>query len=405
MEFEYKAFDMNGRAITGVRTADSADSLASSLKSTGATSVEATPVRIEKRSGGLVAAVFTPRSVSSAEKAVFTRQLGTILEAGVLLTEALDTISTDLENEYFAGILRAVLFHIRSGETLSAALARHPSVFSPYYVAVVRSGEEIGSLSSTMASLATFMEDYEGMRQKLISAIRYPIFLLSFIGVIVACIVLILIPKFKTIFEGAGVKLPVLTRIVVGVSEFFLRNFAGTLVAGILLGALSWRLLKLFKVRFIVDYYLLKLPVVGKVIHKAMLARFCRTSAMLLAGGVGIIKALSLASEVTVNLFLKQIMGEVGHSVSNGASLGEAMRPHRDFPRILIKMVAVGEKAGKLDEMFRRMADYYDREVEAFISELNSLLEPVCIILIGSVVAVVAIALYLPIFSLSGAVR
>ncbi|MBF0483411.1 MAG: type II secretion system F family protein [Candidatus Omnitrophica bacterium] len=405
MEFEYNAFDKNGRPIQGIMTADSMPSIINTLKNTGATSITAIPVQIESKSKSIFGSLFEKQTVTSMEMVVFTRQLGAVLGAGVLLTESIETIATDMENKYFAEILNSVLFHIRSGETFSAALSRHPSIFSAYYVAVVRSGEEIGSLYTTMANLATFMEDYEKMRQKLLSAIRYPTFLMIFVISVVSGIVLFLIPKFKAIFEDAGAKLPLLTRIVVGISEFCLNHFVIVLISLVILTFLSWRALKIFKIRFMCDYYLLNIPIIGKVIRKAMLARVCQTSAMLITGGVGLLTTLSLSSEVVVNLFLKQLIKDVRHSVSVGASLSEAMRPHQDFPRILVKMVAVGEKAGMLGDMFKRMGEYYEQEVDIFLNNLNSLLEPVFIILIGTVVAVVALALYLPIFQLSGTVR
>jgi type IV pilus assembly protein PilC len=405
MEFEYISIDKDGKRIKSFMKADSAAALAASLRSSGGKPLKITPMkRVQARS--LIGMITWERKeVTSRELVIFTRQLGSILSAGVLLSEAIETIATDMENEHFADILKVVLFHIHGGENFSNALAYHPAAFSSYYIAIVRAGEAIGALGSTMVGLAEYMEESEKMRLKFLAAIRYPVFLLSFVFCIVSAIVLFLIPKFKGIFEGAGVKLPLLTQVVVGASEFILQHLILIGICMALIAFAVWKALEIFRTRFMIDYWLLQVPVIGKVVRKAFIARFCQTSSMLVAGGVGLITALNLSLEVVNNLYLKQIIGEVRDSVTGGSSLSEAMRSHEAMPRILVKMVAVGEKSGTLHEMLGRMGKYYDQEVDTFLNNINTLLEPIFIIIIGAVVVVVALALYLPIFQMSGAVR
>jgi type IV pilus assembly protein PilC len=404
MDFEYTAIDKDNKRIRAVMSGASAEAVIGSLKTMGFTPLNVKVVAASKEPV-LNVGFLTSKIVKIEELVVFTRQLGTILNAGVLLSEALETIATDLENKYFAGLLNEVLSHIRAGESFSSALARHPKVFSGYYVAIVRSGEEIGDMGTVMTNLATYMEDSEKMRQKFVAAIRYPVFLLCFVFCIVSGIVLFLIPRFRDIFAGAGVSLPLLTQIVVGISEFCLHNILFALLGLVVVAILVWHLLQQYKIRFTVDYYLIRLPLIGRVIRKAFLARFCRTTSMLLQGGVGLINALALSADVMNNKYLKFAVEETRRNITGGMSMSEALKKQEAMPNILVKMVAVGEKSGTLSDMIRRMADYYDQEVNTFLNNLNALLEPIFIIFIGAVVLVVALALYLPIFHISAAVH
>jgi len=402
MEYEYTVIDKTGKRITSLMKAESTAAVASSLRNAGGKPLKITPTKIKKPSNSFEDFLSSNnKRVTNKELVVFTRQLGTVLMAGVLLTEAIETIADDMENKYFASVLQNVIFRINGGDSFSNALDYHPKVFSPYYVAVVSSGEAIGRLGETIGKMAGFMEEDEKMRLKFLAAVRYPIFLVSFVFCIVSGIVLFLIPRFKVIFEGAGIQLPLLTRIVVAISEFSLHYFVLIIAGGILIAFGIYQALQVFKIRFMVDYLLLQIPIIGKIIHKAIIARFCQTLAMLLEGGVGIIAALSLSSKVVGNVFLKSIIEDTSRNVVGGASLSEAMNAHEDMPRILVKMVAVGEKAGMLSSMLKRVGDYYDQEVETFLNNINSILEPIFIIIIGSVVMVVALALYLPIFQMS----
>jgi type IV pilus assembly protein PilC len=405
MNFEYIVIDKEGKRNKSFMKADSAAAVATSLRSAGGKPLKITELRKDRAVSFSEKFFSGPKRVTTKELVVFTRQLGTILSAGVLLTDAINTIATDLENKYFSDVLKSVVFHINAGEDLSSSLSYYPSVFSPYYVAIVSAGEAIGRLGDTIGGLATFMEEDAKMRAKFLAAIRYPVFLMTFVFLIVSGIVLFLIPKFKSIFDGAGIQLPLLTRIVVGISNFYLHNFVLVIGGIILIVVVSWQALQTFRIRFMVDYMLLQIPMVGKVIRKALIARFCHTLSMLLEGGVGIIPALALTTKVMGNFFLKYIIDDIRSNIMAGTALSDAMSPHKDMPRVMVKMVAVGEKSGKLTSMLKRIGDYYDEEVETFLNNINSILEPIFIIFIGGIVLVVALALYLPIFQMSSAVH
>lgn len=404
MEFQYTAQDKNGKRVSSVATADAIDTLVGRLKNQGLIPLRVSEVKSSgisfKKGRGLQRG-----KVKAGELAVFTRQLSSILNAGVLLTEALHTIAEDMENRYFGALISQMVADINSGEHFSLALSKYPAVFPSTFVAVVRSGEEVGNLGMTLGNLAQYLENYERMRQKLKNAMMYPLFLSGFLVFVVAVIVLFLIPKFKGIFSRAGAQLPLLTRIVVGVSEFCLKNMLAGIIFAVLIGILAWYLLKIKPIRFSVDRWALKLPLFGSLIRKAMVARFCHTFSILLEGGVGITVGLSVSGGVVNNLFLQQIIEKIKNKVVAGGSLDESIRSHGVFPKIVAKMVAVGEKSGKLDDMLKRSAEYYDAELETTLNNFSSLIEPVFIVLIGAVVLIVVLALYLPIFKMSMAVR
>lgn len=404
MEFQYTARDKSGRHISSVATADAIDTLVGRLKNEGLIPLRISEVKSAgvslKKSRGLQRG-----RVKANELAVFARQLSSILNAGVLLTEAMRTISEDMENPYFGALIARVVDDINAGEHFSLALSKYPAVFPSTFVAVVRSGEEVGNLGMTLGNLAQYLENYERMRQKLKSAMMYPMFLFGFFVFVVAVIVLFLIPKFKGIFSHAGAQLPLLTRIVVGISEFCLKNIAAGIIFTVLIGTLIWYLLKVKTIRFSVDKWALKLPIFGNIIRKAMVARFCHTFSILLAGGVGITVGLSVSGDVVNNLFLRRIIEKIKNKVIAGCSLDESIKTQGVFPKIVAKMVAVGEKSGKLDDMLKRSAEYYDAELDATLNNFSSLIEPVFIVLIGGVVLIVVLALYLPIFKISMAVR
>jgi type IV pilus assembly protein PilC len=406
MEFQYLARDKNGRRIKAIASADSVSRLVSQLKNQGLLPLRVFAVKSKVGLKGIgPGRISRRRIISNRELAVFSRQFSSTLNAGILLTEALTTIAEDLENLPFRRVLKQVINDIQAGFSLSAALTKQGGVFPATFVAMIRAGEESGSLDKTLASLAKYLEDSERMSQKLKSALRYPLFIFGFFVFVVAVIVFFLIPKFKGMFAQAGANLPLLTRIVVGVSEFAIRNALWIIVSIFILVPLFVRLYQIPKNRLFIDSLKLKFPLFGKIIKKALVSRFCRTLSILLSGGVGLPLALPITAGVVNNLFLKQVIQRAKEKIISGATLAEEIGKQRVFPAMAVKMVSIGEKTGKLDEMLKHSADYYDQELETTLSNFTSLLEPVLIVLIGGVVLIVVLALYLPIFKMSMATR
>lgn len=406
MEYKYVATNkINGNRISGVMNALSMTDLVVQLKAENLLPLKVTEVKPmlnqAKTSFG-----FWSKKATSKEVAVFTRQLAATLSAGLLLTESLETIADDLENQRFCQVIRKIKMDIQSGSSFSAALAKYPDLFPVTYTSIIKSGEATGSLHSTTVNLAQYLENTERLKEKVKNAVRYPMFVVGFALLVVAVIVLFLIPKFQSMFASAGAKLPLLTRIVVAISEFCMHN-----VLLFILGAFGLFSLFIYALRFenfrrLFDAFKLKVPILGKhIIHKALVSRFCRTLGFLFAGGIGLAKSLEIAAQVVDHRIMADAIDEIKTRVMAGGSLADEIKRQKIFPRLTSKMASVGERTGKVSEMFNRTADYYDNELDSSLLNLTTMLEPVLIIFVGGIVLVVVLALYLPIFQMSLAIR
>jgi len=343
---------------------------------------------------------------SGKELAIFTRQVAATLQAGLLLTEALEAIADDLENKKFREIISNIIEDIRSGTDFSSALAKFQNIFSVTYVAIVKSGEATGNLHEVMRNLAQYLESSERLKEKVKNAVQYPTFVLAFAFFVLAVIVLFLIPKFHDMFLSAGAKLPFLTQLIVDISNFCLKFSPFILLGFIALGFLFIFLLRYRRFRYMVDTVKIKLPVIGKdIIHKALVSKFCRTLGFLFQGGVGLAKALDITSQVADHELMCEAISQIKNRVISGASLGDEIKKQKIFSALAAKMVAVGEKTGRVSDMLTRTSDYYDEEIDNTLQRLTTLIEPALIIFVGGIVLVVVIAIYLPIFQMSLAVR
>lgn len=405
MDFRYVALDKNKNKISGVLNEESEASSIGQLKKLGLIPITVKQVKSKKSKAEAKRSFFCVNRVSIRELAIFSRQLSSCLNAGLLLTDSLDTMRDDLENAYFRHIIREIVEDIRAGLKFSSALAKYPNIFSVAYVAMIKAGEEIGALDKTLSSLAKYLEDTERLNQKIKSATRYPLFITSFFLLVVFVIVFFIIPKFTAMFFQAGAKMPMLTRIVVGISEVALKNIPSLIVVVTVLFVSLWLALKIPKIRLSFDSLKFKIPLFGKLMQKAMVSRFCRTLSILTAGGTTLITSLKICSEINNNVYLKKIIEFIRERIISGNSFSNEVKGQLIFPRMVVKMAQVGEKTGKISEMLKRSADYYDEELEIAIYNLTSTLEPTLIILIGGVVLIVVLALYLPIFNLALAVR
>lgn len=405
-QFRYIAQDeRTGKQVSAVAEAQSIPDLVMQLKGR-----QLLPVKIYKARAGESRKSFLSflerKSVRGKELAIFTRQLATTLSAGLLLTEALETIAEDLENPYLGRVLRQVKEDIEGGADFSTALARYPKVFPPSYVSIIKSGEATGSLDKTTTNLAKYLEHYERMKEKIKSAVRYPLFILGFAVLVVLVIVFFLIPKFSEMFSGAGAQLPLLTRVVVGISQGAVRNFPFFILGLVFMIVGYILLIKLPKVRFWMDTYKLRIPIIGRhIIHKALVSRFCSTLGFLLSAGVGLAVSLEITAGVVENSLFRKGIQRIKDRVVAGASMSEEVRRQPMFPKLVAKMVAVGERTGELPRMLTHTSDYYEEELEITLQDLTNLLEPALVIFIGGIVLIVVLALYLPIFHMANIIR
>lgn len=406
MEFKYTAsHKKTGEKISGVATASSMTDLVMRLKTDDLIPLKVLELddaqsKMRSKFSGFGS------KVSGKDLAIFTRQLAATLSAGLLLTEALETIAEDQENKKFGETIARIKTSIQGGQDFSGALERYPKIFPVTYTSIVKSGEATGNLHITMASLAKYLEASERLKEKVKNAVRYPLFVLGFAVFVLLVIVFFLIPKFEGMFASAGAELPLMTRIVVGASEWSMQYFPFVLGGVILLWAAFVYSLRFKNFRFTVDNLKLKIPVLGKeVLHKAIVSRYCRTLGFLLSGGVSLAKALEITSVAVNHLPMKQAIEHVKTRVLSGGALADEMRNQELFPRLSAKMTSVGERSGKIHEMLTRTADYYDDELDSTLQNLTTMLEPMLIVFVGGIVLLVVLALYLPIFQMSSAIN
>lgn len=403
MEFNYTAQDKSGKRVSALVESESLAGLVTELKNQGLIPIQIKPVKkglsISERIRGT--SRVRQRSIKVRELAIFTRQLSTVLQAGILLNEALATIGQDWQDPYFRKVIADILHSIRAGKNLSSSLSRFPDTFSATYIALVKAGEETGNLGSMLDNLAKYLEDMATTIQKIKTAIRYPLFILGFFFFTVFVIVTFIIPKFSVIFIRSKMSLPLLTKMVIGTSNFCIKNAIWIFLGIGLFAFIIWYLNKLPKIRFIFDRYTLKIPILGNILMKGLVSRFARTLSILISGGVGLANSLTISADAMNNLYIKSLLEQVKERVVSGFSLSKELAARNIFQKIFIKMVAVGERTGNIGEMLKRNADYYDDELNIAITNFTSLLEPALIVLIGGLVLVVVLALYLPIFKMA----
>lgn len=417
--YYYRARDANGRAHEGIEVATSEDDVLRLLEGQ-----QLVPVFIEARAGEASAAAVPgsrplasmatalqaavkqlTQRVQPGAVALFARQLATMIQAGLPMVRSLRSIARDHFDPRLGAILQKVSDDVAKGESLAAALGRHPDVFDEVFVSLVHTGEVSGTLDQVMDQTAGYMERAEALRVKVESALRYPVFVLSFALLVLMAMILKIIPEFSKIYSRFQVQLPLPTRVLLATSQFVTGNFI--ILAGLgALGAVAfWYWAQSPAGRLAMDRAKFNLPLFGELIRMYAMTKFARTLGMLMASGTQILYALKVMRPVPGNKVLERGIDQVRSRVEEGAQLSRAMDESGVFPDMLIQMTATGEETGKLDQMLTRTADFYEQRVSAKVEGLSSLIEPIAIVVLGVVVGVMLLALYLPIFNLGQAMR
>jgi general secretion pathway protein F len=398
--FEYEALDARGLVRTGVVSADTARLARRELRQ-----IRLMPVRVEAL-GAAPAEKFTlaalrRRKVGPAALMLLTRQLATMIGAAAPLEEALHTIALQADDRAVRDVLLEVRAGVTEGQRLSDAMARRPEAFSPLYRALIAAGEASGTLGAVLEQLAEHLEKTERLRARVATALIYPIVLSAVAAAVVLILMTFVVPKVIDQFDSLGQELPLLTRGLVFVSES-LASYGLPLLALLVLGALAFaRALRrpAFRRRF--DAALLSLPVIGKLLRGLAAARLARTLGTLVASGSPITEGLAAAKATVSNLVLADAVAAVGASVREGASLSQALRRTGLFPPMVVYMSAVGESTGRLELMLTKAAEHLEREFETFTTAAIGLLEPMIVVVMGAVVAVIVLAILLPILQLN----
>jgi len=347
----------------------------------------------------------TTGRVAMRDIVIFTRQFSTMINAGLPIVQALDILAKQTENPVLQAVTRQVVFDVESGRTVAEALAKHPNAFAELYVNMVAAGEAGGILDTILLRLATFLEKNDALLRKVRSAMLYPAVILSIAVGAVAILLVFVIPTFQEMFTSVGAALPLPTRLVIALSAF-LQGFWWVMLGGIAaLVVAGRRAYATPKGRRAIDRMLLAAPIVGDLLRKSAVSRFTRTLGTLISSGVSILDGLEITAKTAGNRVVADAILASRTSIAGGDTIAAPLARSRVFPPMVISMIAVGEQTGGLDEMLRKIADFYDDEVDTAVSGLLALVEPVMVVGLGILVGGMVVAMYLPIFDLISTVQ
>ncbi|MES2156774.1 MAG: type II secretion system inner membrane protein GspF [Pseudomonadota bacterium] len=397
-DFDYVAIDPAGKERTGRVKADAIEDARAKLDARKLFIVALTPGAVESARKRAGMALRSPR-LSPKELTLFTRQLATLTQVSPL-EESLRTIGRQSEQDHVRAIVGTVHSGVMEGRRLADALGAEPRSFPPLYRAMISAGESSGSLPTIMERLSDLMERQAIMRSKVLTAIAYPSVLATFAVFVIAALMIFVVPKVVEQFDTVGQALPLLTRIVMGVSAFLAAYWWLLLILIVLGGVGFWRAMKNERFRYRFDATLLGLPVLGKLIRDLHAARMARTLSTMVASRLPLMEGLTLTANTVHNRVLRRASDEIVEAIRGGGSLSAALRRAGVFPPLLVYLAASGESAGRLDTMLERAADYLEREFDAFTSTALAMLEPIIIILMGGIVAVIILSILLPILQL-----
>ncbi|MDA1080626.1 MAG: type II secretion system F family protein [Gemmatimonadetes bacterium] len=395
--FTYTARDQRGALKTDTIEATNREDVVQQLRK-----LRLNVVKVEEssKSKKTVAGPIAMRDV-----VIFTRQFSTMINSGLPLVQALDILSKQTDNKALSAVTRQVVFDVESGHTVADALAKHPKAFSDLYVNMVAAGEAGGILNTILMRLATFMEKNDALVRKVKGAMIYPGVIFSVAAIAISVLLIFVIPVFQSMFASVNLVLPLPTRIVVAASNI-LRGywyvFAGVGFAGF---QFTKRYYATKNGQLVIDRLMLKVPVLGDVIRKSAVSRFTRTLGTLISSGVSILDGLEITAKTAGNRVIQDAIMASRSSIAGGDTISAPLAKSAVFPPMVISMIAVGEQTGGLDEMLSKIADFYDEEVDAAVSNLLSLLEPLMIVFLGVVVGGMVVAMYLPIFDMINAVQ
>jgi type IV pilus assembly protein PilC len=343
--------------------------------------------------------------VSLADLVVFTRQLATMVDAGISIVQALQALGEQAPNKAMRDVIKDVCTRVESGESFSESLQKHPKTFNKLYVAMVSSGEKGGLLAEILARLATYLESNERIRKKVKSALMYPIMVtLAAIGITVFLLVKV-IPVFSEVYQGFGAKLPAPTQMLINLSDLVRHYF---FVFAVAFAALIWAWLYFIKTKPGRDFWdkqRIKLPIFGPIAHKICLARFTRTLSSLVRSGVPILEVLQIVSQTVGNTVMEKAIKTASTDIEHGEGISQALGKHQVFPSMIIRMMSAGEQTGNIDTMLERVSNFLDEEIETTLAGLMSLLEPLMIVFLGVLVGGMVICMYMPIFNLGNIVN
>ncbi|HLB95551.1 MAG TPA: type II secretion system F family protein [Patescibacteria group bacterium] len=406
MQFTYSAKTKAGKPQTGAVEAQNEAAAAKVLQEQGfyVLDLKKEGKGLLKTSGSKMTIPFLGGRVNLKDKIVFTKQLAMMIRSGLPMIDAFSTLQDQTENKYFSRLIREIGEEVRGGRPLSKTLEKYPNIFPKLYISIVSAGEKSGKLDEVLERLADELEKEYELISKIKAAVTYPILIIVALVGIVILMLLFVIPEIKKIFTDMGVELPLITRIVLGASDL-LRNFWYIFLILFLGSVFGLRFMaKTEKGGLFWDNFKIRLPLIGKLIRKIYMTRFCRTAGTLVASGLPILEIIDTSKEVLGNRVYRNALGNVGEKVESGRTFSDALKDEKAFPPMIYHLISVGEKSGKLDEILLSMAEFFDREVETTTNNLATLVEPILIIIVGAGVGLVVASVIMPIYSLVNAI-
>lgn len=395
--YYWQGTDKRGKKMKGESLAKNENLLKAELRRQGIN-----PQSVKQKKIGMFA---SKGKISAGEIAIFARQLATMMQSGVPMVQGIEIIGSGSKNAAMSEMLADIKSNIESGSSLNESLGKHPVQFDELFRNLVRAGETAGVLDTVLDTVATYKENIEALKGKIKKALFYPAAVIAVAIIVSAVLLMFVVPQFKTVFEGFGAELPAFTQLIVSLSEFMLSYWWMMLLIGVgsVVGVVE-ALKRSEKFAHFVDRLMLKLPVIGQILHQSAIARFARTLALTFKAGVPLVEALETVGGATGSVVYAEATKAIKEDVAVGYPLNVSMRQVNLFPNMVIQMTAIGEEAGALDTMLFKVAEFYEAEVNNAVDALSSLLEPFIMVIIGGLVGSMVVGMYLPIFKLGAVV-
>ena len=394
--FKYTVKNSEGKTVNGNADAKSRENLIELLRKE-----DFTIISIEEDANVQQKSVAAAKKVKLEDLVIFSRQLATMVEAGIPLVNVLDILGQQVENKAFGETVKKLKDDVETGSSFSQALAKHPRIFSALYINMVRAGESSGMLDEILNRVAVYLEKTATLQRKVKSAMVYPIAVITISIAITIFLLVKVVPTFKGIFDMLGGSLPLPTQILLGVSDFLRKWFVYGLVGVIVAVIAIMRGSKTEGGKLALDTIVLKLPVFGNIIKKVSVAKFSRTFSTLVKSGVPILSSLDIVAKTSGNKIVEKAVNNAKKAVQEGKNLADPLSKTSVFPPMVVRMISVGEQAGELEKMLSKIADFYDEQVDAAVDGLTSLIEPMIILFLGVIVGGIVLAIFMPIFKIT----
>jgi type IV pilus assembly protein PilC len=394
--FSYVAKDNQGLKLSGIIDAADQHDAISILHKKGLIVISVREEKVKK---------VRAQGVKLDDLVVFSRQLATMVESGITLVQTLRILSEQAENKILSAVTLKIKEDIEGGSSLHESMERHPKIFSNLYVNMVKAGETSGMLDEILDRVATYLEKTSALQRKVKSSLVYPAVVISMAFLITTVLLIKVVPTFKGIFASLGGTLPLPTQILIGISDTLRHFFLFVVIALGLLGFLFKKYIETPKGRYQFDHRMLRLPLFGPLFRKVVVAKFSRTLATLVKSGVPILNALEIVGKTSGNLVVEEAVNNARNSIREGEPIAEPLSRSGAFPPMVVRMISVGEQTGQLEKMLNKIADFYDEQVDAAVSGLTSMIEPLVIGFLGIIVGGIVIALFMPIFKITELIK